>query len=81
MHPRTFAHIPASSPSAERAEQLARLVYELLDAHADTSRLVDGPSTDLTWQTHLHYLQDLQRSGREILARDALEEVPEVQLP
>ena len=61
--------IRVSSASAERAEQLARLVYELLEAHADTSRLVEGPSTDLMWQTHLHYVRDLQRAGREILAR------------
>jgi hypothetical protein len=62
---------PMSSPAAERAEQLARLVYELLDAHADTDRLVRGSSTDILWRAHLHYLRDLQRTGREILAHDA----------
>jgi hypothetical protein len=61
--------VPAFSSAAERAEQLARLVYELLDAHADTDRLVRGPSNALLWQAHLHYLGDLQRTGREILAR------------
>jgi hypothetical protein len=55
--------------TAERAEQLAHLVYELLDAHADTDRLVRGPSTELLWQAHLDYLRVLQRTGREILAR------------
>jgi hypothetical protein len=63
--------IPVSSPAADRGEQLARLVYELLDAHADTDRLVHGPSTDAQWQAHLFYLRDLQRTGREILARGA----------
>jgi hypothetical protein len=61
--------IPISSPTADRAEQLAHLVYELLDAHADTDRLVRGASTELRWQAHLHYLRDLQRTGREILSR------------
>jgi hypothetical protein len=63
-------HLPTISTSAERAEQLAHLVYELLDAHADTDRLVRGPSTQLRWQAHLDYLRDLQRTGREILARE-----------
>jgi hypothetical protein len=65
----SFAELPASSPAADRAEQLARLVYELLDAHADTEQLAHGPSTPLLWRAHLHYLRDLQRTGREILAR------------
>jgi hypothetical protein len=52
-------------------EQLAVLVYELLDAHADTDRLVRGPSTDLVWGAHLDYLRALQRTGREILAHGA----------
>ena len=60
---------PAFSSTAGRSEQLARLVYELLDAHADTDRLMRGRSTELLWQAHLHYLRDLQRTGREILAQ------------
>jgi hypothetical protein len=32
----SLPEIPTSSPGADRPEQLARLVYELLDAHADT---------------------------------------------
>ena len=67
----SLPYIPASSPAAERAEQLARLVYELLDAHADTEQLARAPSTQLHWRAHLHYLRDLQRTGREILARAA----------
>jgi hypothetical protein len=66
----SLPEIPVS-PAAGRAEQLARLVYELLDAHADTARLVHGPSTDFCWRAHLHYLRDLQRIGREILAQGA----------
>jgi hypothetical protein len=81
MQPTRFPQIPIASASAERAEQLARLVYELLDAHADTLRLADGLSTDLILQTHLHYLRDLQRVGREILARGVTGESREVRLP
>ena len=58
-----------SSLAAERAEQLARLVYELLDAHSDTERLVRERPTELPWHVHLSYLRDLQRTGREILAQ------------
>ena len=65
----SLPQIPISSPAVERSEQLARLVYELLDAHADTAQLVRGPSTDFSWRSHLRYLRDLQRTGREILAR------------
>ena len=64
----TSSFVAPFSSNSERAEQLARLVYELLDAHADTDRLVRGPSTELQWQAHLHYLRDLHRTGREILA-------------
>jgi hypothetical protein len=63
----SFPCVPAFS-SPERAEHLARLVYELLDAHADTDRLMRRRSTALQWEAHLHYLHDLQRTGREILA-------------
>jgi hypothetical protein len=62
--------LPVPSSAAGRAEQLARLVYELLDAHADTDRLARAQSTELQWEAHLEYLRDLQRVGREILARD-----------
>jgi hypothetical protein len=61
--------IPICSPAADRADQLARLVYELLDAHSDTDRLVRGQSTDFSWRAHLQYVRDLQRVGREILAQ------------
>jgi hypothetical protein len=58
------------SPTAsKRVEQLTDLVYELLDAHSDTERLARAPTTGLPWRAHLYYLRDLQRTGREILAR------------
>lgn len=49
--------------------RLARLAYELLDAHGDTARLASALSDDPDWQGHLRYLRDLQRAGRELLAR------------
>jgi hypothetical protein len=57
-----------SSTAAERSEQLARLVYELLDAHADTERLSRSPGGELLWRAHLAYLRDLQRVARGVLA-------------
>ena len=65
------------SPAAERAEQLARLVYELIDAHADTERLAHERPNQLQWRAHLSYLRDLQRVGREILAESTYDEGPE----
>jgi hypothetical protein len=62
-----FAHPRIASPVAERSEQLARLVYELLDAHADTQRLARERPNQLHWCAHLSYLRDLpglsQRDG------------------
>jgi hypothetical protein len=63
-----FAHPLIVSAAAERAEKLARLVYELLDAHHHTERLVRGKGTELDWDAHLDYLRTLQRLGREVLA-------------
>lgn len=57
-----------SSPAGGRSEQLARLVYELLDAHADTEQLSRECEQDLTWRAHLDYLRNLQRVAREVLA-------------
>jgi hypothetical protein len=45
------------------------LVYELLDAHADTTRMAAGIDDDSAWAAHLDYLRDLQRIGREALAQ------------
>lgn len=57
------------SPTAERSEQLARLAYELLDAHRDTEGLVRERAQELQWRAHLSYLRDLQRVGRQVLAQ------------
>ena len=64
-----FAYPPILSPSAERAEQLARLLYELLDAHLDTEHLALAHADVIRWRAHLGYLRDLQRLGREVLAQ------------
>ena len=48
---------------------VSELVYELLDAHVDTMRLAHGLDDDPGWAAHLDYLRDLQRVGREALAR------------
>jgi hypothetical protein len=57
-----------SSPAAVPFEQLVGLVYELVDAHADTEDLAGGLDEDLAWAAHLDYLRDLQRVAREVLA-------------
>jgi len=62
-------------PGAEVDASLAELAYELLDAHADTAQLVDGLPCDPSWAAHLDYLRALQRKGRDMLARAALEEL------
>jgi hypothetical protein len=55
--------------SAERSERVVSLAYELLDALADTQRLLrERPASDLSVCVHLYHLRDLQRVGREILA-------------
>ena len=50
-------------------DYLGCLVYELLDAHEDTMRLAGSLAEDERWAAHLDYLRDLQRVGRERLAR------------
>lgn len=60
-----------SAPAPRDRGDLIALSYELLDAHADTQRLADGAATDAEWESHLVYLRDLQRVGRETLARAA----------
>jgi hypothetical protein len=51
------------------ADEVVSLVYELLDAHADTVALADAPFEDQRWAAHVDYLRALQRAGRELLAR------------
>ena len=48
------------------------LVYELLDAHADTADLAAELAADPAWGAHLEYLRALQREGRAALAQIAL---------
>jgi hypothetical protein len=61
--------IEAEMSGQASSEELGCLVYELLDAHEDTMRLAWGLSGDDQWAAHLDYLRDLQRVGRERLAR------------
>src|SRR5205085_1523328 len=68
---------PAGPSTADR-DLLAGLVYELLDAHDDTARLVSESAVtreQLRWRAHLEYLRALQRKGRELLTRAAAEGV------
>jgi hypothetical protein len=59
----------AAGTAREEPAALVALTYELLDAHADTARLVGDQAGDAEWHNHLAYLRDLQRVGREALAR------------
>jgi hypothetical protein len=65
----SFLRSEIPSLADDRSEQLARLIYELLDAHADTEQLARYRHDDLLWAAHLDYLRDLQRVAREVLAR------------
>jgi hypothetical protein len=62
-----------SHPTPRVESELAKLVYELLDAHDDTANLAAGLG-DVAWLIHLDYLRALQRRGREMLARLPLED-------
>jgi hypothetical protein len=57
-----------SDTGLSSVDQVTTLVYELLDAHRDTSDLADAWTDDARWAAHLDYLRDLQRVGREALA-------------
>jgi hypothetical protein len=65
--------LEADARTSEEMSNLAELVYELLDAHADTIALADRvrvvDRSPTAWAAHLDYLRDLQRVGREALAR------------
>ena len=54
------------------AAPLAELIYELLDAHADTATLVREAADETAWDQHLEYLSRLQRVGREFLANGSV---------
>jgi hypothetical protein len=59
----------ANESAVIASEYVVKLVYELLDAHADTMRMAGDTDEDPTWAAHLDYLRGLQRVGREALAQ------------
>jgi hypothetical protein len=64
-------------PSAVVSSEIEALVYELLDAHADTADLaaeLDWKG-DQRWSMHIDYLRALQRTGRQALANFGMEHV------
>ena len=62
-----MVHESGSVPHEQ--DQMVALVYELLDAHADTVLLAEDLAQDSQWGAHVDYLRNLQRVGRETLAR------------
>jgi hypothetical protein len=60
---------PNPTGTTTTPELLTDLVYELLDAHCDTICLAGEAAESIAWAAHLDYLRDLQRVGREALAR------------
>jgi hypothetical protein len=56
---------------------LLTLLYELLDAHDDTTRLASARELDGRWRAHLDYLGDLQRVAREVLAQSVQQPAPQ----
>jgi hypothetical protein len=68
---RKTPRLPVIGPSvgSARNADITALIYELLDAHDDTARLVASDSCAADWAAHADYLRALQRTGREILAR------------
>jgi hypothetical protein len=63
--------LDADTSATTPADHLSGLLYELLDAHIDTIKLAGPLERDQCWAAHLDYLRDLQRVGRELLARAA----------
>lgn len=63
--------IEADTSGTTPIDCLSGLLYELLDAHVDTIKLADELEDEQPWAAHLDYLRDLQRIGREALARTA----------
>jgi hypothetical protein len=61
--------INADARGTEPSEHISGLLYELLDAHVDTITLAGSLAENQSWAAHLDYLRDLQRVGRETLAR------------
>ena len=67
----------SESSSAAVPLEIEALVYELLDAHADTADLAAelGWNGDQRWSLHIDYLRALQRTGRQALAHLGMEHV------
>jgi hypothetical protein len=63
--------IEADTSGTTPVEGLGGVLYELLDAHVDTIKLAGELEDEPCWAAHLDYLRDLQRIGREALARAA----------
>jgi hypothetical protein len=63
--------LEADTRGATPVDRLSGLLYELLDAHVDTIKLAGELEENECWAAHLDYLRDLQRVGREALARAA----------
>ncbi len=61
--------LEADARTKQDRSDLAELVYELLDAHVDTIALAEEVPDGVAWAAHLDYIRDLQRVGRERLAR------------
>ncbi len=61
--------LEADARTMQDGSGLAELVYELLDAHVDTISLAGEMPVSPSWAAHLDYIRDLQRVGRERLAR------------
>ncbi|HWI75306.1 MAG TPA: hypothetical protein VNT55_25320 [Baekduia sp.] len=74
------APAPAASVSSDErarrrpAVEHETLVYELLDAHADTADLAAELVSEPLWAAHLDYLRALQRKGRQTLAQTSDED-------
>ena len=60
-------------PEVLNSTLLATLIYELLDAHADTAELAEELQDEPLWSAHLEYLRALQREGRAALAQIAVD--------
>ena len=68
---RFSAQMKETRSTAGASPKLLELVYELLDAHDDTTRLARTSSDEVSWAAHLDYLRRLQRVGREVIAASA----------
>lgn len=65
-------------PPCTSVPDLTVLIYELLDAHADTAELAAGYQREERWAAHLEYLRSLQRLGRSVVAQMATNQtIPE----